>query len=744
MFPNRAVGYYNGWMMRAFAVTPGDCILQKAPASFDACIWEFFLPLIAGARMVLARPGGQQDPEYLMSTIAQHGVNIMQLVPSQLQMVLDTSHAAALKNLRLLALGGEALPGDLLARLDAAAPMRVVNLYGPTECTVYAMAWHHDARSEPTWDGRAVPIGSPTHNAQIHIVAPGTLELQPVGVAGEIVIGGVQVARGYQSQPGLTAEKFVADPFTAAAGARLYRTGDLGVWRASGTADYLGRIDNQIKLRGFRIELGEIEEVLQRHPAVAQGVVVVREDTPGEKRLAAYVAFNAGQKEDWSALRQFLRASLPEYMVPLIFVALPAIPLNANGKADRGAILAMPAPTLSDSGLNTGSTYAPPRTTIEHELVHIWEQLLTRRPIGIRDDFFAIGGHSLLAVRMLFDIERVRGRRLPVATLFEHSTIEALAAVISSRVLSEEEPASVVLNADAKGIPIVFVHGDVRGGGWYARRLAQSFSDRPMIVLPTIRPEGPHYPATIPAMAARHIAEIQRIRPQGPYAVGGFCAGGLIAYEIAQQMQARGTAVEHLFVIDTAALNAGFQHFEPVLALLGASESSDAGVARRAAIMRAARYYRGRWTHIRRLSVFEQVAWLRRAAWRRVAGRPTNGKGAPPPQARNEHGFTLPAGRDGELDEQLYGANAPGPGADVLLSQQRAALAYIQRPYTGTLHAIWASEEMQGRSLTRGWDLLVSDLRVSQVKSTHIGLITRDLPALAARLASVLGVPKNP
>jgi amino acid adenylation domain-containing protein len=742
MIPHRAVVNYVEWMRTLLPLDNSDGILQKAPASFDASIWEFFLPLVTGSRLVLAKPGGQQDPDYLVSTIRDHDVTVMQLVPSQLQMVLDARNGAALGELRLLVLGGEALPGDLLARLDRSTSVPIVNLYGPTECTVYAMVWSHDPRRDGQWDGSAVPIGTPVHNTQIHIVAPDTLERQPLGVAGELLIGGVQVARGYQARPELTAEKFVSDALSTTPGAMLYRTGDLARWRSDGIVEYLGRVDNQVKLRGFRIELGEIEEALLRHPAVRQCVVLVREDAGSDKRLVGYVSFEPGTDASAAELRDFLRGGLPDYMVPTAFVVLDSIPLNANGKADRKTLMARPLEGVATVEAPSDVPYAAPRTTIEHELLAIWESLLPRRPIGIRDDFFEIGGHSLLAMRMLLEIERVRGRRLPVATLFEHTTIESLAQVITAEVERDSDQALVVLNGDAPGTPVVFAHGDVRGGGWYSRRLAGYIADRPLIVLPTIRPGEGAVPRTVEAIAAWQIDALQKVRGTGPYVVAGFCTGGLIAYEIAQQLRARGEQVEQLVVIDTAAHNAGFGPLEPVLSLLAMAAPSAGRLDRRAAFIRSARYYRARLREVAGRSARERVEWLVRNVKRRL-GAPRK---AEPPNATNGKDTLAVAARKANTwideDEQLMGAGASGPGLQTLLFQQRAAVSYIQRKYPGILHAIMARPA--GRTLnpkrdtSRGWRRLARVVDVSEVEATHVGLITRDLPALGEALAAVL------
>ena len=424
MIPHRAVVNYLTWMRSDFPLDTHDAVLQKAPASFDACIWEFFLPLVSGARLVLARPGGHQDPAYLLSTLTRHDITLLQLVPSQLQMMLETPGVNApdgLPRLRRLFLGGEALPSELLSRLaDACPSLPVTNLYGPTEATVYATHWSVDLA---TWHGGVVPIGRPVSGASVYLL-DARRQPVPIGVRGELCIGGVQVARGYLNRPELTAEKFIPDAFDAShSGARLYRTGDRARYRADGTLEYQGRIDTQVKLRGFRVELGEIENALALVSGVQSAVVLVREDTTGDQRLVAYcIAAPGADMERLSAiaLRQQLKGTLPEFMVPSAFVWLDEWPMNANGKLDRKAL---PVP---DADSAPAVEHVAPRTPTEQGLADIWADVL-RREVGVRDDFFEIGGHSLLALRTLARVADRFGVRIPLRMLFDAPTIEQLA-----------------------------------------------------------------------------------------------------------------------------------------------------------------------------------------------------------------------------------------------------------------------------------------------------------------------------
>ncbi|MEP6732477.1 MAG: amino acid adenylation domain-containing protein [bacterium] len=428
MIPHTAVVNYLTWMRSEFPLDTRDAVLQKAPASFDACIWEFFLPLVSGARLVLARPGGHQDPAYLLEALVRHDITLLQLVPSQLQMMLETPGAdgpVGLPRLRRLFLGGEALPSELLTRLASVCPsLPVTNLYGPTEATVYASHWSVDLTE---WRGGAVPIGRPITGATIHLV-DALRQPVPIGVPGELCIGGVGLARGYLDRAELTAEKFVSDPFAVRTSAMLYRTGDRARYRADGTLEYLGRIDTQVKLRGFRVELGEIENALVHVDDVQSAVVLVREDTPGDQRLVAYLIAVPGfdhSEHTPASLRQQLKATLPEFMVPTAFVWLSEWPMNANGKLDRKML---PAPDASDAAV---VERVAPRTPTEHAVAAIWKEILNR-DVGIEDDFFELGGHSLLALRTLARIADQLGPRIPLRVLFDAPTISQLAARIDA------------------------------------------------------------------------------------------------------------------------------------------------------------------------------------------------------------------------------------------------------------------------------------------------------------------------
>ncbi|HKH49831.1 MAG TPA: amino acid adenylation domain-containing protein, partial [Thermoanaerobaculia bacterium] len=408
------------WMQEAYGLMPEDRVLQKTPFSFDVSVWEFFWPLLVGARVVLARPEGHKDPVYLAGVIARAGITTLHFVPSMLQLFLETPEAAALPTLRRVMASGEALPAELVRRFHALLPgVELHNLYGPTEASVDVSFWP----TPPT--PHRVPIGRPIANLRLHVVDR-HLRLQPVGVPGELLLGGVGLARGYLGRPELTAAAFVPDPFCDRTdptdpsdphhGGRLYRTGDLVRTLADGTVEFLGRIDHQVKIRGVRIELGEVEAALASHPAVRECVVVARDGA-----LVVYVVGSA-EPED---LRRALLERLPEAFVPSTFVLLEALPLSPSGKVDRRAL---PAPVREAAGPG----FVAPRTPVEERLAELWRAVLGLERVGIHDHFFALGGHSLRATRLTLYIRETFGVDLPVRAIFQAPTLAAQAERIAA------------------------------------------------------------------------------------------------------------------------------------------------------------------------------------------------------------------------------------------------------------------------------------------------------------------------
>gem|GEM_PF-3326257 len=415
--PKGAMGHHRGllnrllWGQETYRLGSEDTVLQKTPYTFDVSVWELFWPLIAGARLVLAKPGGHRDPRYLADLIAKERVTVAHFVPSMLRAFLDdpaTADAERFRSLRLVIASGEALAPDLAQRFAARISVPLHNLYGPTEASIEVTSWVCEGEMA------TVPIGRPIANTRIQVIDPAG-ELAPIGQPGELCIGGVAVGRGYLGRPDLAAERFVPDPW-GEPGARFYRSGDLARMRGDGAIEYLGRIDQQVKVRGVRIELGEIEASLAAHPAVRETVVILRDSS-----LVAFIVSRAADPEP-AELRAFLRRSLPEAMVPASFVFLPALPLTRSGKTDRRAL-----ETAGTAARVTVKEYMAPRTPLEEWLVEQCADLLGLPRVGIQDNFFDLGGHSLLGTQLISRLRDDWRVELPVQDLFTAGDFATLA-----------------------------------------------------------------------------------------------------------------------------------------------------------------------------------------------------------------------------------------------------------------------------------------------------------------------------
>lgn len=436
---NTHLGLFNRlwWMQAAYQLTPADRVLQKTPFTFDVSVWEFFWPLMVGARLVVAQPGGHRDSAYLAQIITSRAVTTLHFVPSLLRIFLDEPQVETCRSLKRVICSGEALSVELQNRFFARLPgVELHNLYGPTEAAIDVTYWQ--CRPGPA---ATVPIGRPIANIQTYILDE-QLQPVPVGVPGELHLGGVGLARGYLNRPELTQEKFIPHPFSAAPGARLYKTGDLARYRPDGAIEYLGRLDYQVKIRGQRVELGEIEQLLEQHPAVGGAVVAVRQESPEDQRLVAYLVPAATNLPPAPAeLRRYLQAKLPDYMLPAAFVRLDAFPLTSSGKINRAAL---PAPTSADVAPSTVG-YVAPTTPAEIALAKIWAEVLGVARVGIHDNFFALGGHSLLAARLA---ARLRAEFQADFT-FELLLTTAPTVAAQARYLATARPAAPLVVAPA-------------------------------------------------------------------------------------------------------------------------------------------------------------------------------------------------------------------------------------------------------------------------------------------------------
>ncbi len=424
MIPHRAIVHHMLWMGDRFPLTAEDRVLQKTPFSFDASVWEFYAPLQAGGTLVIARPGGHMDSDYLVARMKATGVTILQVVPTQLRMLLETEGFESCTALRRVLCGGEALPAELaedfLRRVGDPLGVELFNVYGPSEGTIHATV--HEAHSGLTTS--TVPIGRPISNVRVYIADPASGRLLPAGVPGELLVGGAGLGRGYFCRPRLTAELFLPDPFSGQTGARLYRTGDRVRLDRDGLIEYLGRFDFMVKLHGYRIELGEIEEVLRSHPSVREAVVLVHRQEAEAPRLAAYWE-GADDGTEGRELRSYLGERLSAYMVPHHLLRLEALPLTPNGKLDRKAL---PEPVVT-----TGADiYVAPASSKEEVMTAIWSEVLGVEEIGVEHNFFALGADSIRAVRVVA-LAKERGFEMTLADLFEQQTVRDLVRVLQDR-----------------------------------------------------------------------------------------------------------------------------------------------------------------------------------------------------------------------------------------------------------------------------------------------------------------------
>ncbi len=525
-------------------VAPGDRGSLWTSVSFDVSVYEIFTPLLAGGTLFIAADTVRFDSAAFIEWMSAHRIASAYVPPLMLEDLRAwiEKHPGAL-SLRRLLVGVEPIREKLLAAIMEAVPgLAIINGYGPTEATICATLF--DVRPGAARD-RNTPIGRPVQNTRVLLLDP-AMRLVPAGVSGEIHIGGLGLARGYFNRPELTAERFVADPFSGAPGARLYKTGDTAKYLSDGCIEFIGRVDYQVKVRGFRVEPGEIEFALRQHASVKDAVVLAKGDRSGVKRLVAYIV-PAGVPAGSAELRTFLRDKLPEYMVPTAFVAMEAFPLTPNGKLDRAAL---PEPEITRADLQ--SAYVAPRTEVEHQLSLIWEKVIGISPIGVTDSFFDLGGHSLLAVRLFTEITRVFGARLPLAAIFQHPTIEQIAPLIQGRGPEQAGDSLVAIQPAGTRPPLFFVHA-YGGGVFFYRELSDHLGpDQPFYGLQSAGLDGKGAPhERVEDMAAHYITEIKKIQPRGPYYIGGRCLGAYVALEMANQLRARGESIGLLAVLDS-------------------------------------------------------------------------------------------------------------------------------------------------------------------------------------------------
>jgi amino acid adenylation domain-containing protein len=525
-------------------ITEADTLLAVTTISFDIAALEMFLPLVVGARIVLATRDTARVSATLSRAIEEHNVTIMQTAPTSWRLLLEGGWKGK-RDLKALC-GGEALTRDLADALLKHTG-ELWNMYGPTETTV----WSTIHRVLPFEEN--VPIGRPIANTQVYILDD---QLQPVpdGEVGELCIGGEGVARGYLHKPELTAERFVANPIPGEPSARVYRTGDLARYLPWGGLECLGRVDNQIKIHGVRVEPGEIEMPIVQYPGMKQALVVAREDVPGEKHLVAYIIPEHPSRLHPAELRGFLKAKLPEYLIPSHFVPLEEFPMTLNGKIDRKAL---PAPTAP--GGKVTEVADGPKDDIEYQLVTIWEQVLRLKPIGLNDNFFDLGGHSLLAARLVTRIEQTLSADLPMASFLDAPTIAQQADLIRihknggpTKAANSRVATTVVRNGSSgfgSAIPLFYLGGDPTFRPLSQRlRALHDFHSLGMQASILRSMQGT---PSLEAISKHFVRAIRERRPHGPYMLGGWCAHGLLALETAQQLREQGDDVALVIMLET-------------------------------------------------------------------------------------------------------------------------------------------------------------------------------------------------
>lgn len=577
MIEHRAICNTIFWHQHKLGLSSNDRLLLLVPYVFDASIAIIFPALASGSEVVLGAPGEERDPAQILDHIRRDRVTLLPVPPSLLRLLLDERLREAGRSLRYVYCGGETMPPDLPARLFELVDVQLYNLYGPTEVSIDA-TWWDCTRGD---DRPAVPIGRPIANVQVYVLDSHRKPV-PVGVPGELYIGGAGLARGYLNDAELTAERFVPDPFRDAPDARLYRSGDRCRWLADGCLEFFGRLDHQVKLRGYRIEIGEIETFLTTHPAVHESAVIVHGEDGANPRLVAYVTARAGMGLPTAELlRRYLRERLPEYMVPSTFVLLPSMPHTPSGKVDRKAL---PAPLAERSASHP---FIAPRTPLEEYLAGLWRELLNVQTIGVRDNFFELGGSSIQAAVLINRLQEKLGEQVYTVALFDSPTIlglvdhlaESCPDTIRIQFGAESLPAdkradntptapatgavepSLALRAGNLLAPLQ-PKGELPGcfmvhppGGIVVCYQALAYrlgEERPFY---GIRSRGFHgeteLPASLEEMAAEYLAVIRSVQPQGPYHLGGWSMGGVVAYEMAQQLQAQGQTVGLLALLDT-------------------------------------------------------------------------------------------------------------------------------------------------------------------------------------------------
>ncbi|HJQ68948.1 MAG TPA: amino acid adenylation domain-containing protein [Blastocatellia bacterium] len=743
LIEHRSLVNYSEFAGSYYALGPGDRVLQFASISFDASAEEIYACLTRGATLVLRTEGMASSISTFLKKCGEKRITVLDLPTAYWHEMADAICAEGLMlpaGLRLIIIGGESASAEKtrLWRKRVGEKVRLVNTYGPTEATIVTTVCDLTRREASIPSSKSVPIGRPVSNARVYVLDRHGQPV-PVGLPGEMFIGGAGVARGYLNRPELTSERFVPNHFDDCKANRLYKTGDMVRYLPDGNIEFCGRADDQVKIRGFRIELGEIEAAIARSSMASSAVCLAREDARGDKRLVAYVVPSThvagdSQQQIAARLKEFLKNKLPHYMVPASFVLIESLPTTRNGKVNRKMLPAPDAHTEAEGG-----AYVRPRNPLEYQLVEVWEELFQVRPIGIRDSFFDLGGHSLLSVRMMDRVERLTGKKAPLATLFEGATIEHLADALVSQIEGYDDLPLVPVQPQGAKPPFYYLHGDFNGGGLYCSSLSRHLGkDRPFYA---IQPHGLNneaVPPTIEEMAARHVETLRQFQPEGPYLLGGHCNGGLVAFEMARQLTEQGQRVDLLALICATGENARFRALDRVLSAYGRLRGLDEAerqarfLAWRRRVERVGElrdYYSVRLDEISRAGLRDQItaaghfaSSVCKSLRRNSADESSSGietRAAPP---------------DAEIDP------AEDRRKKVMDAYVKAMSAYVPRRYKGRVTLLLPAESSSAASSdsTWGWRRVADSVEVRVVPGGHLTCITSHVKELAENLSEFL------
>ncbi len=700
---HQGLAHFLAWQRETFAVTPADRAAQLTGISFDVVMRDIFLPLTSGATLCMPAVTEDLTAGKVLPWLERHQITLLHTVPTIIQSwLLTVPPGVSLPKLRQIFFAGEPLTDTLIQNWRDTFPLagEIVNLYGPTETTLAKCYYRVPAQLR----AGVQPVGITLPATQALVVKPDR-QLCGIGEAGEIAIRTPFRAKGYINATAADQLRFAPNPDRSTPDDLIYYTGDRGRYLPSGSLEILGRIDQQIKIAGVRIEPGEIAALLDRHPQIKTTVIIAREDIPGDKRLVAYYVATDAQPIPASDLRQFLSQELPGYMVPSAFIILAALPLTPNGKIDRRAL---PAPTQESA---PNQTFLPPRDEFEIQLTKIWERVLGVRSISITDNFFELGGHSLLAIRLFSEIEQVWGKHLPLAILFQAQTVEELAVFLRPKQATKVKPWKSLVrmkSGDPTKPPLFFIHA-IWGNILFYRNFSPYLeTDRPIYGLQAQGLDGNQKPLTsIVEMATNYINEIQSVQPQGPYLLLGFSFGGLIAFEIAQQLHNRGQEIQLLALVDPSSPN------------LRQSDSDVSKISQTSLLKKTATHL---WTLLS-LSVADKMEYV----WERLCWNLTIGN------INIIYKAYLRYVKGAENELRLI---------EIAQANYQAKIGYIPTPYPGKITLLKAEDSGIGSEYNAEseWKLLTNvGIDVESLPGSHAGIVQEpNVRVLCAKLNTLL------